>query len=377
MSLAPLPAPPPTLAFATEARQNAFAQCVTGLQRTLRTTPLGWALVVWICWERTPHAALMTWLSLALTGWVGCLLVLEQLQRRGPDLQRHGRWLLAVAITDGAWWGAVMPLLSSSDAALNGILAAVLCGAIAINAPVYVPHVQVFYAMCAAMWLMTLASLPAHPGPGMRDIVLALGVFLGLLCYVTRGVAKRLVEGLRLQLANVALTAQLSEALAAASQQAATDGLTGLPNRRSLDQLLNAQLAMAQREGRPFSVLMLDLDHFKAVNDTHGHAVGDAVLRGFAQRIQAQLRRSDVCARYGGEEFCVVLPGTADALALDAGERLRRAVAGAPLAPKVPVTVSVGVATWRAGDDAAALLARADEALYTAKRTGRDRVVAA
>ncbi|MFG6440019.1 sensor domain-containing diguanylate cyclase [Roseateles sp. LKC17W] len=377
MSAAPLPATPATLAFDAQAQQNAFVQCVMGLQRTLRTTPLGWALVAWICWGRTPPAALLTWLGLAAAGWAASMLVLARLQRAGPDVQHHGRWLLGVAIADGAWWGAVMPLLSGADTALNAILAAVLCGAMAVNAPAYVPHIHVFHALCAAMWLVALLSLPGHPAPGMTDIVMGLGVFLGLLCYVMRGIARRVVEGLRLQLANAALTAQLSEALAAASQQAATDGLTGLPNRRSLDQLLDTQLALAQREGRPFSVLMLDLDHFKAVNDTHGHAVGDAVLRGFAQRIQTQLRRSDVCARYGGEEFCVVLPGTAAALALDAGERLRRAVAAAPLSADIRVTVSVGVATWQAGDDAAALLARADDALYTAKRTGRDRVVAA
>jgi diguanylate cyclase (GGDEF)-like protein len=377
MSAAPLPSLPPALAFDAEAQKNAFVQCVNGLQRTLRATPLGWALVAWLCGDRIALGALLAWLGLALTGWVACLLVLARLQSIGPDVQRHNGWLLGVAIADGAWWGAVMPLLSGDDMALNALLAAVLCGAMAVNAPVYVPRIRAFQAMCAAMWLAALCSLPGHPAPGMADIVMGLGLFMGLLCFVMRGIARRVVEGLRLQLANAALTAQLSEALAAASQQAATDGLTGLPNRRSLDRLLDAQLAMAQREGRPFSVLMLDLDHFKAVNDTHGHAVGDAVLRGFGQRIQAQLRRSDVCARYGGEEFCVVLPGTAAALALDTGERLRRAVAGAPLAQNVGVTVSVGVATWQAGDDAATLLARADDALYTAKRTGRDRVVAA
>lgn len=374
---APQPSPlSPAEPYIDEARQIAFAQCVTTLPRTMHTAPVGWALVVWSCWDRTPSSALLTWLVLATGGWLASLALLAHIRRAGADMGRHERLLFLAAALDGAWWGATIPVLAGPDPALNAFLAAVLCGVSAVNVPVYVPRIHVFFCLCAAMWLTALTSLLHLPGRAVVDIVLGLGVFLGLLCYFMQGIARRVVEGIRLQLANAALAAQLGEALAAMQQQAATDGLTGLPNRRSLDALMDAQLAMAQREGRPFSVLMLDLDHFKAVNDTHGHAVGDAALRGFAQRIQGQLRRSDVCARYGGEEFCVVLPGTAAALALDTGERLRLAVAGAPLAPGVAVTVSVGTATWRTGDDAATLIARADAALYAAKRAGRDRVMA-
>jgi diguanylate cyclase (GGDEF)-like protein len=167
----------------------------------------------------------------------------------------------------------------------------------------------------------------------------------------------------------------LQEALAAMERQAATDALTGLPNRRWLDEALAVQLALAQREGRPYTVLMMDLDHFKQVNDTHGHAMGDAVLRAFGQRLQGQLRRSDLCARYGGEEFVVVLTGTPAEPALEVADRLRRAVGATPLVPGVTATVSVGATCHRPGDDVAALLARADAALYEAKRAGRDRVV--
>ncbi|MDR7335390.1 GGDEF domain-containing protein [Roseateles asaccharophilus] len=371
---APLP-PPAAGPDDDQAQQIAFGRCVLALSRTMRTAPLGWGLVAWAAWGRVPQANLLAWLALAATGWLISLGLLALIRREGMNLARHQHWLQAAAAIDGAWWGAVIALLAGNDAALNAFLGAVLCGVAAVNAPVYVTRIHVFYALCAALWLTALTGLLRLPGRAMLDIALGLAVFLGLLCYFMHGVATRVVEGIRLQLANAALTVQLSEALAAMEHQAATDALTGLPNRRSLDQALAAQLALARREGRPLSLLMLDLDRFKAVNDTHGHGVGDAVLRAFAQRVQAQLRPSDVCARYGGEEFVVLLSGTKELLAVDAADRLRRAVADGPLVPGVAITVSVGLATWR-DEDAAALLARADAALYAAKRGGRNRVIA-
>jgi diguanylate cyclase (GGDEF)-like protein len=370
------PPPPAAVSDDDQAQQIAFGQCVLALSRTMRTAPLGWALVAWACWGRVPPTHLLAWLVLAATGWLISLALLAMIRREGMVLARHQRWLAAAAAIDGAWWGAVIALLTGPDPALNAFLAAVLCGAAAVSAPVYVTSIRLFYVMCAALWLTALGGLLRLPERAMVDIALGLAVFLGLLCYFMHGVAARVVEGIRLQLANTALAVQLGEALAAMEHQAATDALTGLPNRRSLDRALAAQLALAQREKRPLSLLMLDLDHFKAVNDTHGHGVGDAVLRAFAQRVQAQLRPSDVCARYGGEEFVVLLSGTKELLAVETAERLRRAVADGPLVPGVAITVSVGLATWRDGEDAAALLARADAALYAAKRAGRNRVMA-
>ncbi len=361
----------------TEVQRIALAQCVATLRRTLMTTPLGWALVVWVCWGQVVSSALLAWLGLALAGWVVGHLLLLRIRSQETDIRRHHPLLLTVAVIDGACWGAMAPLLMGSNAILNASLGAILCGVSAVNAPVYITRIQIYFAQCGGLWLAVLTALLRVPAPALIDMAaLGLALLLALLCFYLHGIGARVVEGIRLQLANAALAAQLGEALAAMAEQAATDALTGMPNRRSLDQTLAAQLSMAERESRPFAVLMLDLDHFKAVNDTHGHAVGDAVLRAFAQRVQAQLRRSDVCSRYGGEEFAVVLAGTSAELALDTAERLRLAIAGAPLVPGVAVTVSIGVASWRKGDDAAGLLARADAALYAAKRAGRDRVTA-
>ncbi|WP_239078776.1 histidine kinase N-terminal 7TM domain-containing diguanylate cyclase [Cellulomonas marina] len=160
-------------------------------------------------------------------------------------------------------------------------------------------------------------------------------------------------------------------------REAATDALTGVANRRALAPALTAALAA----GTPAAVLVVDLDRFKVLNDTHGHAAGDLALRAVAQALQAGVRPGDTLVRSGGEEFVVVLPGLAPEAALDRAEDLRRRCAGLSLArpagTHLQVTVSVGVGVAAPGLDAQALVAAADRALYAAKRAGRDRVVLA
>lgn len=161
---------------------------------------------------------------------------------------------------------------------------------------------------------------------------------------------------------------------------ATTDELTGLNNRRQLFTLGELELGRARRYGKPFSAVMIDIDHFKSFNDRFGHSVGDEVLRLVAERSRSALRTLDVIGRYGGEEFCVLLPETGLEAAVLVGERLRQSVGGSPLpsqAGELGVTISLGVAELQTGESLASLLNRADEALYAAKEGGRNRVVSA
>jgi diguanylate cyclase (GGDEF)-like protein len=155
------------------------------------------------------------------------------------------------------------------------------------------------------------------------------------------------------------------------------DPLTDLLNRRALDELLDDEARRAVRSNRPFSVLMVDADYFKAINDRFGHAAGDEALRHLAQILRAEMRDVDRVGRFGGEEFLALLPGTASTEALSAAERLRAALMRRPWrwqGGDHTLTVSVGVAAWRGPqDEVAALLERADAALYRAKSLGRDR----
>ena len=152
------------------------------------------------------------------------------------------------------------------------------------------------------------------------------------------------------------------------------DALTGLSNRRAILTQLSGMVSGARRHGHPLSIALIDLDRFKAVNDTHGHKTGDEVLVAAAHAIGVRLRAEDQLGRLGGEEFLLLLPNTGAEAAIRVAERVRAAVADAP-AP-VPVTVSIGLATWDS-ETPEALLQRADEALYAAKQAGRNRVMAA
>ncbi|MCO5363900.1 sensor domain-containing diguanylate cyclase [Pseudomonas alliivorans] len=160
---------------------------------------------------------------------------------------------------------------------------------------------------------------------------------------------------------------------------AATDGLTGLDNRRQMDTSMETEWSRAQRSGKPLSMLMIDVDHFKAFNERHGHQGGDQALRKVAQTIAGNIRRpGDMAARYGGEEFVVVLPETDSKGALNIAENVRKAIETLPPFPgdEQPITVSIGVAsqTVHSGDKLAAFFGIADKALYQAKNNGRNRV---
>jgi diguanylate cyclase (GGDEF)-like protein len=152
------------------------------------------------------------------------------------------------------------------------------------------------------------------------------------------------------------------------------DALTGIANRRAFDQRLAYEVARAVA-GATFSVVMIDIDHFKAVNDRFGHPTGDAVLRWLGERLEIAARRGDFVARYGGEEFVAILPDATTTNAAAWAERLRTAIrSDRPPGVDRPVTASLGVAAWAAGETGQAVVDRADRGLYVAKDGGRDRV---
>jgi diguanylate cyclase len=174
---------------------------------------------------------------------------------------------------------------------------------------------------------------------------------------------------------------RLANALAKVEELASRDELTGLPNRRSILQTLDAELERMRRTKVSMGVGLLDIDHFKRINDSHGHALGDAVLKAFGLVARGSLRDIDRLGRFGGEEFLMVLTGPADADGMArVGERVRERLARhdwQALAPDLQVTVSIGLAVAEPGDTAETLLERADRSLYQAKEAGRNRVVVA
>jgi diguanylate cyclase (GGDEF)-like protein len=168
---------------------------------------------------------------------------------------------------------------------------------------------------------------------------------------------------------------QLMEANQTIERLARTDTLTGLANRRTLDETLRHEIARAQRQGQELSAVMADLDHFKSVNDEYGHVAGDQVLASAAAILKTQLRPFDLAVRYGGEEFLLLLLGASTADAVGIAERIRKKVA-AMIVPACPrrITISLGIASWMPDETPDEFVARADSALYDAKSAGRDRV---
>ncbi|WP_338477954.1 GGDEF domain-containing protein [Pseudomonas trivialis] len=166
----------------------------------------------------------------------------------------------------------------------------------------------------------------------------------------------------------------------AATRSALRDPLTQTGNRIAMDQTLQREIDMARRHLNPLSLLMLDIDHFKHINDTHGHSAGDNVLRAVAASIKGQLRNVDMVFRYGGEEFLILLSNTSREAAAMVGERLRQAAQAEDYwadDTRIDLTVSLGCSTLLAAESAESLLRRADNALYVAKREGRNRLAMA
>ena len=228
-------------------------------------------------------------------------------------------------------------------------------------------------AAAATIWGLPAFKLAAPGTPSLDMPLLHLICNLGLYVVV-------LVFVLLFELTKTEGFVKLQRALATINELAIRDELTGSHNRRFLLGLIDREKERADRNGRPFCLCLFDIDFFKRINDTYGHAAGDLVLRRFAGAVQGQVRGTDAFGRYGGEEFLLMLPETPAPDALVLAERVRRVIAGLRCSgpetngSEISLTVSVGVVEYRLGEAVAQAIARADEALYVAKSLGRNRV---
>lgn len=219
---------------------------------------------------------------------------------------------------------------------------------------------------------MTAGEKDAPEGGALTDCLMRLGALDAYL--LAEGYRVPDIDALRQTLA------ELREEATRLQRQATIDPLTGLVSFGSLLESLDKHITKARARGHPLCVMMADLDFFKRVNDTHGHLVGDVVLRHTAQRILAAVRDFDIVGRFGGEEFTIILKNTDLAMASIIAERIREDVAATPMHVKgknISITISIGLAMLREGDTVETLLDRADAAMYQAKQAGRNRVVVA
>ena len=319
------------------------------------------------------HVGFPVLLALAWAPWP------SRLSRSTAGPARRGElWVSTsvVAIASAAVVAACVLFIDSWPVLIDGLD---LAGMLTVTGPVAFPLVVVSL-------VLTWRGLRGRKGPERWAAVAVLVCLCDLV--LTYGTLYRFSLGwyagrsLTVVAAAVLLVAMLTtfrQLKSTAEYNAAFDSLTGLANRRTAHVGLGAAVARARRASTPLTVITLDLDHFKTVNDRHGHPAGDAVLAAVGAALIAGVRDGDVPARVGGEEFVVLLPDTVEASALLVAERLRTVVSELDV-PGVPqkVTASLGVAHLDPWDlDASSLLQRADEALYAAKRLGRNRVVTA
>jgi diguanylate cyclase len=243
--------------------------------------------------------------------------------------------------------------------------------------------------------LLTLATAGFHPSPqtewpAMLMCMVALSLYLAIVSSVAysrnhtlHSTRKQLeLSEKTLHAANASLQQQIAEINVLQTQlgeQAHRDPLTGLYNRRYLDATLARELARCEREGQPLSVMMIDIDHFKQVNDTYGHLAGDRVLIALATLLNQQARTADVVCRFGGEEFLLLLPNMPQDIALARADQWRQTFASTDLLlgpPFLQVTLSIGLCTYpEHGKSAGDLIRSADAAMYRAKLQGRNRVI--
>jgi diguanylate cyclase (GGDEF)-like protein len=305
----------------------------------------------------------------------------------------RGIWLfIGRPLRNAGHLAALAAALLVSWAGLDGALAplriAAICGVLALVSLGIARDLHRHARGTAHMrrpWLLSAAPLIAvviYAGRGLRALLVPGAVPVEMAGDSILNITSAFVYAVVVPSFHATLMALVVTRLVADLQRLSRhDGLTGLLNRRALEEALAAQLQRSRRNAEPFCLLMLDVDHFKRINDRFGHAVGDQALKHLSGLLLDHVREVDRVGRFGGEEFVVLLPGLTLAAALPLAERLRQAIAAEPLAQAdaaIELSASIGIAEWGgAREEPSRLLVRADAALYQAKQHGRDRVASA
>lgn len=371
---------PLSIRLAEEAALRSLRLSISDVYKTQLAAPIGWMLVVGLVWSRTRPDDVMVWVAGFGVVLIGMLWKLKRMRDGEGSVSHRIAWLHALAALDGLAWG-VLPFFSFGiDSILDNWIVTLLCGVAAVNAPARALVATAYATQLAGLWIPVMVYAALNwSRPGFPQMTAGITIFLGILIFFVKRVSDVLNRNIVLLLENAELTRELQKTLASVELQAATDPLTEQANRREMDRLLVEEDRRRRVDGETYSLLLLDIDHFKRINDQHGHDVGDEVLKAFSRRVLAQLRPIDVLGRTGGEEFTVLLRGAGAESAREIAQRICDAVAAQPLLdePILQVTVSVGVAEQRDQQTPAEVAKNSDIAVYEAKRTGRNRVCVA
>ncbi len=332
-------------------------------------------MLCWLGWERFDQQRVIVWMTLlGLSTGVRTAMFFAYL--RAPANQRTAerwewRYWVTLMLSAAIWgWGAfaVMP----ADDALGQTLIMLFAVGMSVSAvSCYSSYRNMTLVSMGLVLLPSTGWLLLQPSTLQQGIALAVLVFAWFVVSATRSLSSALTTAWRLK-------HEMQRAHRLAMVASCTDELTGLNNRRAFFDNASTQHARCKDAGAFMAVLMLDVDHFKQINDTFGHAAGDQVLQRIGAAISASLRDNDIAGRLGGEEFAILLPNTPPDTAIEVAERLRALIAKLRVNEQHPVTASIGLAFAKApATELSALLSSADSAMYLSKVSGRNRVTVA
>lgn len=329
-------------------------------------------MLCWLCWDSFDHSVVYGWIAILS---VSSLLRLAMFIAyfRSPDVERTPqRWertyWITLVLSAGIWGVGALAVIPADNLLSQALVMLFAVGMSVSAVSCYSSYSHMTLASIALVLLPCTSWLLFQSSTIQVGMALAVLVFASFVAGATRKLSEALETAFR-------LTREMEQAHNISTRAAQTDELTGLNNRRAFFEHAQQLYNHCKSHRLPLCVVMLDMDHFKHINDTYGHQVGDQVLRQMGVVISKSFRATDVYGRLGGEEFAVLLPDTSIEVALDIAEQVTRSIAGSMTGPVHCITASLGVASMEAGDpDLHSVMNNADKALYRAKARGRNQV---
>ncbi|SFB36469.1 diguanylate cyclase [Pseudomonas sp. NFPP24] len=336
---------------------------------------LGAMMLCWLCWDRFDHQIIVVWLVMLAASTLLRLKMFREWFRcpnaeRTPDRWERRYWI-TLMLSAGIWGFGALAVMPTDDRLSQALVMLFTVGMSVSAVSCYSAYRYMTLGSMGLVLFPCTLWLLFQPSPMQIGVAIAVLVFSTFVVSATRKLSDALEKAFR-------LTRQMERAHNISTRAAQTDELTGLMNRRAFFEHAQVLYEQCRHNRQPLCALMMDMDHFKEINDTYGHQAGDQVLRQIGGVISASFRQADVYGRLGGEEFAVLLPNTSLETARAIAEQLIKAISGLSSAPVHGLTASLGVASTHAQDqDLHGLMNTADKALYRAKALGRNQVAVA
>jgi diguanylate cyclase (GGDEF)-like protein len=332
-------------------------------------------MLCWLCWDRFEHSVVLWWLAI-LTGSTLLRISMFVAYFRSDESERtpqrwERKYWSTLVLSASIWGGGAFVVMPADDLLSQALVMLFAVGMSVSAVSCYSAYLYMTLVSIGLVLLPCTAWLLFQSSMIQVGMALSVLVFASFVARATRKMSEALETAFR-------LTREMEQANSISTRAAQTDELTGLKSRRAFFEHAQQLYNECETNRLGLCVVMLDMDHFKHINDTYGHQVGDQVLRQMGEVISSSFRATDIHGRLGGEEFAVLLPDTSIEAAVEIAEQLIQTIAGLMIEPVHCITASLGVASTDAGDkDLHSLMNNADKALYRAKALGRNQVAVA